>query len=286
MTQLSESVYGTPAEDQPIRDAEASARKTFRYFYRELSWERRRIVPGLELAAVKAQFSDPSETRSQDPDALEVEFMWLMDCDFDGKKITGTLINSPLSLQSIAEGDEVEIAGNQLVDWMYVSQGEVCGGFTVDVMRSRMGKAECKQHDDAWGFDFGDVGIVNLVPPSYIGDQAPKKKGWFSFGKAAPEPQDVAKVAAHEHPMSENMRDSLDDALRENPNFIKDVDSKGFTFLHQLCLAGSLDGVDVCLNHGADVHLPAANGLTPFQLAKSLGWKRVMARLQEAGAAG
>jgi hypothetical protein len=43
-----------------------------------------------------------------------------------------------------------------------------------------MAKGERKQHDQAWGFDFGDVGVVNLVPPDYIGEAPPKKKGILS----------------------------------------------------------------------------------------------------------
>jgi hypothetical protein len=52
-----------------------------------------------------------------------------------------------------------------------------------------------------------------------------------------------------------------------------------------LSLAGSWDGVDVCLKHGADPSEAAPNGMTPFALAKSLGWKKVMARLEEVGGA-
>jgi ankyrin repeat protein len=84
--------------------------------------------------------------------------------------------------------------------------------------------------------------------------------------------------------MSANMRASLERSLTEKPSAIHETDKRGFNFLHQLSLAGSLDGVDVCLKHGADPKKPALNGMTPMALAKCLGWKRVMARLQQAGA--
>ncbi|CAD72240.1 DUF2314 domain-containing protein [Rhodopirellula baltica] len=287
MSSQASPVFQTPGNDSEMKEAAAKARKTFRYFWREMSWEHRRIVPALELAAVKATFTDPPELRSKDPDALECEHMWLMDVDFDGRKIEGTLINSPTSLQSVHEGDRVRIPGRQLCDWMYVMLGEVYGGFTVDLMRSRMGNAERKQHDQAWGFEFGDVGIVNLVPPDFIGDTTTKKKGLFArFSHPEVKPQDYAKVAENEHPMSVNMRESLDETLTENAELVNEADDKGYTFLHQLALAGSLDGVDICLKHGADPNGVAANGMTPYTLAKCLGWKRVMARLQEVGATG
>jgi len=277
-------IFPSPSDDPEMDQAGAKARQTFRFFWREMAWERRRIVPGLELAAVKGSFSDPPEIRAQNPDGLEVEHMWLLEVDFDGRQVHGTLINAPHSLKTFHEGDRVTIAGKQICDWMYVIGGSVYGGFTVDLLRSRMGKGERKQHDQAWGFDFGDVGVVNLVPPEYVGEAPAKKGGLLSlFGGAKSEPQDYAVVAATEHPMSVNMRESLEQTLTETPGFLQDTDDHGFTFLHQLALAGSLDGVDVCLKHGADPKKAASNGMTPFALAKSLGWKKVMARLQEAG---
>ncbi|PQO41303.1 hypothetical protein C5Y96_00595 [Blastopirellula marina] len=267
--------------------AAEKARQTFKYFWRELSWERRRIIPGLEIAAVKATFEDPPEFRTDDPSELEKEHMWLMDVDYDGKYLSGTLINSPHSLKSVKEGDQVKVPGKQICDWMYVVFGKVYGGFTIDLMRSRMPAGERRAHDNAWGFDFGQVGVVNLVPPGYIGEEAPKQ-GFFSklFGGAAKEEQqDYAKVANHEHPMSVNMRPSFEEALSGSPEMLNEPDDKGFTFLHQLALAGSFDGVDVCLINGADPKRPAENGMTPYMLAKSLGWKKVMKRLEETGGA-
>lgn len=286
MTDSESPIFASPSDDPEMDKAATIARQTFRFFWREMAWEQRRIVPGLDLAAVKASFSDPPEIRAQNPGGLEVEHMWLLEVDFDGRQIQGTLINSPHSLKSINEGDRVTITGKQICDWMYVIAGDVYGGFTVDVMRSRMGNGERKQHDQAWGFDFGDVGLVNLVPPDYIGDAPAKKKGLLArFSGAKSTPQDYAKVAASEHPMSANMRESLEQAFKENPSLVNEADDRGYNFLHQLSLAGSLDGVDVCLKYGADPNNAAPNGMTPYKLAKCLGWKEVMARLQQAGGA-
>ena len=286
MTDSESPIFISPGEDPEMEQAAVKARQTFRFFWREMAWEQRRIVPGLDLAAVKASFSDPPEIRAQNPDGLEVEHMWLLEVDFDGRELQGTLINSPHSLQSFSEGERVTLAGKQVCDWMYVIGNHVYGGFTVDLLRSRMEKGERKQHDRAWGFDFGDVGVVNFVPPEYIGEAPAKKKGLLSrFGGSEAAPQDYATVVATEHPMSVNMRESLEQTLIENSNLIHEPDDRGFRFLHQLSLAGSVDGVDVCLKHGADPKKPASNGMTPFALAKVLGWKRVMARLQQAGGA-
>ena len=285
MTSSESPVFKFPGDDPEMEQAGVKARKSFRFFWREMAWEKRRIIPGLQLATVKAAFADPPEVHAQNPGGLEKEHMWLMDVEFDGRQLEGTLINTPISLQTFHEGDRVTVAGRQISDWMYVSDGDVYGGYTVDLMRSRMGRGERKQHDEAWGFDFGEVGIVDLVPPEYIGQEPVKRKGRFSFlgGGAKPEPQNPAVAAATEHPMSVNMRESLEAAFQQDPQQVHGTDHRGFSYLHQLSLAGSADGVDVCLKYGADPKKPAANGMTPFALAKVFGWKRVMDCLQKAG---
>ena len=76
-------------DDPEMQRAYEQARATFRYFWREIAWEQRRIVPALDLACVKAPFSDPGEVDSEDDEA-QVEQMWVSDVRFDGRLITGT----------------------------------------------------------------------------------------------------------------------------------------------------------------------------------------------------
>lgn len=271
-----------PGDDAGMKMAAKLARKTFRYFMREWSWESRRIIPGLDFAAVKVAFSDPPEVKNPDPNALEVEYMWVSDVSFDGKRLKGTLLNQPDTLLSFKEGDPIDVSPKKIVDWMYSVLGEVCGGFSVQQMRIAMSKKELKQHDNAWGMSFGTPGGVRLVPESYMPEQGktqktkiPELEGMFIHGS-------IRQLDAMEHPMSVNMRDSLDEQLREDGSFLHSLDDDGFTILHGLALAGSLDGVDVCLDRGADPNTKAKNGVTPLILAKQLGWKKVVKRLEEA----
>lgn len=62
-------IYGVEGESDEFKAAVASAQATFKYFWRELSWEARRIVKGLDMAAVKMSF--PIE--SDDPEVPSVE---------------------------------------------------------------------------------------------------------------------------------------------------------------------------------------------------------------------
>lgn len=49
-------IYYVEQADEPVNRAGERARKTFKYFWRELFWERRRIIPALDFAMVKAPF--------------------------------------------------------------------------------------------------------------------------------------------------------------------------------------------------------------------------------------
>ncbi len=250
--------------DPEMQRAYEKARATFRYFWREVAWERRRIVPALDVACVKAPFSDgePSTDGDDNPD---VEQMWLGEIDFDGQFVSGVLLNSPNGLESVKAGDTARMRLGEITDWMYAIDGEVYGAYTVNLMRSRMDKRERKEHDSAWGMNFGDPSSIQIVP---------QKKGWF--GKRAGE--------LEEHPMSEAMAPSFKEELVADPSLANSKDDRGWTFLHHQALAGSTATVQVLLEFGADPNAVTSDGMTPMRLAKSLGWDKVVALLVSKGA--
>lgn len=49
-------IYYVEQADEPVNRAGERARKTFKYFWRELFWERRRIISALDFAMVKVPF--------------------------------------------------------------------------------------------------------------------------------------------------------------------------------------------------------------------------------------
>lgn len=60
---MSESiVYGIDQENKLMNRAFEQARSTFKYFWRELYWENRRIIPALDFAMVKVPFSKTAKT--------------------------------------------------------------------------------------------------------------------------------------------------------------------------------------------------------------------------------
>jgi uncharacterized protein YegJ (DUF2314 family) len=249
-----EVYFAPPSPD--MEEASRRARDTFRYFWREMAWEQRRVVKGCDVASVKAPFSDDGDLRGD-----RVEHMWISEVFFDGRIVTGVLVNSPEWLRSVKRGEVVELPLEEISDWMYAIRGRVYGAFTVNVLRASMDPQSRAEHDDAWGLDFGDPASVQLVPS---GD------GWN--GPDA------------EHPMSVNMRASFAEQLAKSAALAKMTDEQGWTLLHHLALAGSLDAVRVLVEHGADPNALTSHGMTPLALASSLKWTAVVDYLRSNGA--
>ncbi len=238
--------------DPEMQAAYQKARATFRYLWREVAWEQRRIVPALDLACVKAPFSDGDQSDSG------IEQMWMGEIDFDGTHISGVLLNDPNGLTTIKEGDAVRLPLDAISDWMYAIQGNVYGAFTVNLLRSRMGRRERKEHDNAWGLNFGDPLHPRLTPAQEIANG----------------------MEILEHPMSEAMAASLDERLTQDPALLNAKDDRGWTFLHHQALAGNAATIKVLLEHDADINAQTDSGMTPLQLAHSLGWDKVIALLE------
>jgi uncharacterized protein YegJ (DUF2314 family) len=258
-------VFLSETGDPEMQRAYESARATFRYFWREVAWERRRIIPALDLACVKAPFSDGPAARAEG--APDVEHMWLSEIDFDGREVSGVLLNSPNWLKTVKEGDAARFPLDRISDWMYAISGEVFGAYTVNLLRSRMAPQERREHDAAWGLSFGDPTQVRVAPEPNKGGGL--LKNWFSGNHGDPE----------EHPMSVAMASSLREQLAKDPSLVSARDERGWTFLHQEALAGSAATVKVLLEAGADPSAVTDHGMTALQLARSLGWEKVVALL-------
>jgi uncharacterized protein YegJ (DUF2314 family) len=119
-------------DDPKMAAAFVEARESFRHFWKEVAHDRRRIVKAMDLAVVKAAFTDKG--RSQ------VEHMWLAEVEFDGKEVSGELQNDPQRLKSVRKGQRLSVPLVKIEDWMYVVDDEVYGGFTVNVSEDESGR--------------------------------------------------------------------------------------------------------------------------------------------------
>ena len=246
-------------------EAFENAQKTFKYFWRELSWEYRRIVPALIVSCVKVAFTQQTDN------GQTAEHMWINDVQFDGNNVEGILINSPNELTNIAHGDFVNVPLNQISDWLFATYSsqkpktgllklfsstpspKTFGGFTIQAMRSEMTNQGRKEHDRAWKLDFGDFNEVLLV-----NEQKDKSENLI------------------EHPMSKNMREKLIEFLNENPNEITNQDENGLTLLHKETIAGNLTSIEVLLSLGTDKNTKTNQGETALDFAKKLNWEHII----------
>ena len=272
-----------PGDDEDLVRAYQRAQETFGHYLREMTWEYRRIIPGVQISQIKARFDDEEIGGDGDP-----EHMWIADATFDGIEITGTLNNDPNWLKSVKAGDTVTFPLSRLSDWLLVvGQGEVYGGFTIQVMRARMDPNERAAHDQAWGLDFGDPNDIALGFP--LKSPEPPKAGGvlkrlLGRGKAEEAEDTGCDPSLKDHPMAVNMAPDFVKFLAANPGEITSKDEDGMTMLHSMCLGGSAVAVDILLRHGADPNAVTNNGMTPLKLAEILRWDQIVDLLRAKGA--
>ena len=267
-------IFFADGADPKMLEAYKKAQETFKYFWREQSWEYRRIIPGLSVSCVKVAFSQ------EDPDSETpiVEHMWINEINFDGDKVKGYLINQPNELTNIQIGDYVEVPLNEISDWLFAmpqkakkSKGlsklfssssdslppKAYGGFTIQKMRSDMSPSQRKNHDDAWQMDFGDFNDIEIV---YEQKENPEN--------------------LIEHPMSRNMKEDFVKFINENPDEVTGQDANGYSLLHTETIAGNLSSVEVILKAGADRNLKTNSGKTALDFAKQLNWEHLIPVLE------
>lgn len=254
---MTEEIFLFYSADAEIEEASVNARKSFKIFWRELSWEMRRIVPGLDMSVVKRGFHTNKKGN------LSLEHMWVENISFDGNILTGNLLNQPNQIENLNQGDTVKFDCEEISDWMYSINKKIYGAFTVNVLRSRMTKQELKEHDDAWGLDFGNPQSVNVDPV-------------LSFSNFLL----TSSIELPEHPMSENMADKSEDGIRGMGGKINDRSVLGMTMLQFESLAGNLTQVKLLLKYGADKKVENVHGQTAQDLAEMFNWEKISAVLK------
>lgn len=157
------------------------------------------------------------------------------------------------------------------------ANGRAYGGFTVNLMRSRMNPRERGEHDQAWGLDFGDPADVQIE----ISQESKPKAGFLAglFGKAS-RPQAVAE-GFRDHPMCVNMIPKIAAQLQADPSIAETISDNGWSLLHQEALSGNLGVVKLLLSHGADCTVRTRNAYSAAELAQKIGWPEIADYINE-----
>ncbi len=270
---MSKPIFMFDEHDPAMQQAYKAAQQSFKYFWRELSWERRRIVPGLDMSTVKLPFTDGPRTDGNP----EHEYMWASEVDFDGETLSGQLLNAPNWLTSVREGDSVRVPFSHLADWMMTVDGVAYGAFTVNVMRARMSSRERKEHDQAWGLDFGDPAEsrVEIV-------RGEKARSGFLSGLLGSRSRNSNQPSGFkDHPMCVNMLAKIEEQLKADASIAQSIDEDGWTLLQREALAGNLGVVKLLVGNGAEVARRTPAGRTAAELAQGIGWSEIGEYLDE-----
>jgi uncharacterized protein YegJ (DUF2314 family) len=227
------------------------------------------------MAVVKLPFTDGPRTDGNS----EFEHMWVGDIGFDGDSVSGILSNSPNWLTSVSEGGAVSVPFEQLTDWIMASDSRAYGGFTVNLMRSRMSRRERNEHDQAWGLDFGDPADIQIEIKQESMPKAGLVAGLFSRGAR----QQIVPVGFIDHPMCVNMIPKIEAQLQADRGIASTVDDDGWTLLHQEALSGNLGVVKLLVSYGADASARNPNGYTAPELAQKIGWPEIADYIKEYG---
>ncbi|QXP55223.1 DUF2314 domain-containing protein [Cellulophaga sp. HaHa_2_95] len=236
-------------QDEKMNAANLKAQESFKYFWRELYWESRRIIPAHDFAMIKIAFTQ----QFAEDETPKVEHMWINNLNFDGEIITGELVNEPHQLTNITKGDKVSRKLNEISDWMISIQEQTYGGFTIHVMRSTMSEQAREQHDQAWGLNFGDFDDILLVHQQ----------------KESPE-----NLIAH--PMSKVMGDNVRAFIKKNPEELTFQDENGLSLLHKEAIAGNAEIVKILLDLGAEKSLLSRSNKTALAYATALNWQPII----------
>ena len=84
--------------------------------------------PGDEQFAVKAGLKQNGHT----------EYMWITVRKVTDDCVTGLLGNDPVNLPSLKIGDSVNVAIDEITDWLYIRRGEMMGGFSIKAIQEIM----------------------------------------------------------------------------------------------------------------------------------------------------
>ena len=100
---------------------------------------RRRWPEFKDAFAARGDADPPFLIKSKFEEGEVAEFMWVSVTAIEDDRVSGILENTPNALARIHAGDTVELAAEEVCDWMYSDGGTAVGGFTQQVIAQHHG---------------------------------------------------------------------------------------------------------------------------------------------------
>ena len=72
----------------------------------------------------------------------KAEHIWLADVKFNGNRIVGNVDNRPMFIKDLKVGTRVSVNPDEVIDWSYVEDGHLVGGYTIRVLYKELTPAE------------------------------------------------------------------------------------------------------------------------------------------------
>ena len=85
----------------------------------------------------------------------KAEHIWLADVKFTGNRFVGNVDNKPMYIKGLKIGERESVNPDEVIDWSYVEDGHLVGGYTIRVLYSELTPAEKADFEKRADFHIG-----------------------------------------------------------------------------------------------------------------------------------
>lgn len=79
-------------------------------------------------------------------DGDDVEHFWIVDIKYKDGVFSGKVGNDPGIVGNVKFGDHITVNEDEISDWMYMKNGKIYGGYTIDPLLATMSKEEADSY--------------------------------------------------------------------------------------------------------------------------------------------
>ena len=85
----------------------------------------------------------------------KAEHIWLADVKFNGNRFVGAVDNRPMFIKGLKIGERESVNPDEVIDWSFVEDGRLVGGYTIRVLYSELSPAEKADFEKRADFHIG-----------------------------------------------------------------------------------------------------------------------------------
>ena len=85
----------------------------------------------------------------------KAEHIWLADVKFTGNRFVGNVDNKPVFIKGLKIGERESVNPDEVIDWSYVEDGHLVGGYTIRALYSELSPEEKADFEKRADFHIG-----------------------------------------------------------------------------------------------------------------------------------